>query len=127
MTPFVDASGVENLFELFSRTSPGVRRELIVRCKQSETLMSVHARRAEFAALDVAIYNYWVTREQPGRYETFHAKVLLSDHTKAYVGSSNMTEASLSFSMELGFVVGGNAAGLVASICESVKSITTPL
>lgn len=127
MTPFVDVSGADNLIELFSKTRPGVKRELIIRCKQSETLMSLSARRAEFVALDVAIYNYWITREPLGRYETFHAKVLLSDHAKAYVGSANMTEASLSFSMELGFMAEGKAARLVASICETVKSISTPL
>ncbi|WP_122890724.1 phospholipase D-like domain-containing protein [Burkholderia pseudomallei] len=127
MTPFVDESGVQHLIELFAKTGPGVRRELIVRSKIGETVKCINTRRAEFTALSVEIYNYWIPREPLGRYETFHAKVILSDHLKAYVGSSNMTEASLSYSMELGFMVEGRAAGLVARTCDTVKMISSRL
>lgn len=123
MTPFIDESGVQNLLELFARVADGAVRQLILRCRNNELPTAVAKRRDDFLSLKVAVHNYWLPRGQEGRYETFHAKLLLVDESKAYVGSSNMTEASLAFSMELGFLVEGKAAEMVAWMSESVRSI----
>ena len=46
--------------------------------------------------------NYALQRASGGR-ESFHAKVILADDCRAYVGSANVTGWSLDYSMELGF------------------------
>jgi len=42
---------------------------------------------AELSAHKVKIFDYFLPHE--GSYETFHAKLLLADDTRAYVGSAN--------------------------------------
>lgn len=127
MTPFVDDSGAQNLLELFARVADGALRQLVLRCKSNELPSAIAKRTDDFLLQKVAVHNYWLPREQEGRYETFHAKLLLVDDSRAYVGSSNMTESSLSYSMELGFLVEGKAAQLVAWMSEAVRSISPRL
>jgi hypothetical protein len=61
-----------------------------------------------------------------GAYETFHAKILLTDQNLAYVGSANMT-AFVRHSMELGIFTDGHAARVVACIVRGVERIATRL
>jgi len=65
-----------------------------------------------------------IARADGGR-ETFHAKAVLCDRTVAYLGSSNVTAASLEHSMELGVVLEGRAAAGVATVIDSVLYAAT--
>jgi phosphatidylserine/phosphatidylglycerophosphate/cardiolipin synthase-like enzyme len=56
--------------------------------------------------------------------ETFHAKAILSDNNKAYIGSSNFDKYSLENSMELGAYISGEPVRLVASIIKCILSIS---
>ena len=62
-----------------------------------------------------------------GGYETFHAKVILADDRMAYIGSANMTQASLSVSMELGALLKGNSVKTLGSVVDAILSIAPSL
>jgi hypothetical protein len=75
-------------------------------------------------ALGVEAYDY--TIEGSGGFETFHAKVALADNELAYVGSANMTVFAR-HSMDLGFLVEGRSARVVANVLRAVIKISAPI
>jgi phosphatidylserine/phosphatidylglycerophosphate/cardiolipin synthase-like enzyme len=121
LSPFVDATGAANLVGLFEATPPGVRRILITRCKDGIVPEVLQAVMPTLGGLGVQVHNYWLP--QSSGYETSHAKVVLSDGCRAYVGSANMTLASLAVSMELGTVVSGKSVQTVANVLEAILEI----
>ena len=70
--------------------------------------------------------NYSLPRSNTFGRETFHAKVVLCDSDTAYLGSSNMTSASLEHSMEMGVALRGRAAADVAVVVEAVMKAAQP-
>jgi phosphatidylserine/phosphatidylglycerophosphate/cardiolipin synthase-like enzyme len=58
--------------------------------------------------------------------ETFHAKLLIVDGVRAYVGSANMTGASFESSMELGVILSGEAARQLSRFVEVVVRCAKP-
>ena len=130
MTPFLDVKGAQWLRELFEVVPPNVERVLLLRSLES-------SERADYpvgypgiegwlTASAVRVFNYSIPRtDRPGR-ETFHAKVLLCDDHSAYVGSSNMTAASLEYSMEMGISVTGRAAAHVGVVLDAVLKSAQP-
>lgn len=121
LTPFIDAGGMANLIATFDATKSTVRRVLVTRCPDGVPQPVLSAELAKLTAMGVAVHNYWLSR--PWGYETFHAKVFLADATRAYLGSANMTQASLSVSMELGALLNGRSAQTLASVVDAVLSI----
>lgn len=127
MTPFLDTHGAEWVCGLFERTAPQVRRELIVRYATSASHpnfpagLSISGTRLK--ELGVAIFDYALPREGGKGVETFHAKLVLADAARAYVGSSNMTWGSLEHSMELGIVVAGATAKRLAILTDAIIKI----
>lgn len=123
MTPFLDSKGAFWLQELLSCTSPDVECVLILRSLESK------ARRDYPIGYDsiyawlgnhrVRVFNYSIPKEEGCR-ETFHAKVVLCDRSAAYLGSSNITAASLEHSMEMGVVLQGRGAARVADVIDAV-------
>lgn len=105
--------------------TPGVKRVLVTRCPYSEPVPALLAALPALAVLGVAVYNYWLPRA--GGYETFHAKVVLSDEHAAYIGSANMTQASLSLSMELGTFLKGSSVKTLASVLNAILDIAPKL
>jgi len=124
MTPFLDADGGAKLLELFRKVAPAVKKQLIIRCTNGVPPMSLQGIVAELEELNVVVANYWLPKGKPGAYETFHAKVILADSSRCYIGSANMTQASLAVSMELGFLVEGEAATKIGLVCDSILQIT---
>lgn len=125
MTPFVDNKGGAKLVELFSKVPHGSIKQLIIRSQAgapSPTLMNIQE---SLKKLDVQFFNYWISKDHPGTYETFHAKVVLSDSNRCYVGSANMTQSSFEYSMEMGFLVEGEAANKVSWMCDAIMKIST--
>jgi hypothetical protein len=75
------------------------------------------------AGIHVLAYNR-PTDEGEG-YETFHAKVVLADSCLAYVGSANLLAYARS-SLELGIVVDGKAAQVVATVVCAIERAAVP-
>jgi hypothetical protein len=128
MTPFFDSTGAAWLHELLSYVSPGVERTLILRSLEDNTRkdypFGFDAISPWLKAQGVLVFNYSIPRIQGGR-ETFHAKAVLCDRNAAYLGSSNVTAASLEHSMEMGVVLNGRAAAGVADVIDAVLATAT--
>lgn len=128
MTPFFDTTGADWLQELLSFVSPGVGRTLILRSLEDSTRKDYPAGIDAIApwlkAEKVGVFNYSIPRMGGGR-ETFHAKAVLCDRTAAYLGSSNVTAASLEHSMEMGVVLQGRAAASIADVIDGVLAAAT--
>lgn len=129
MTPFFDSTGATWLTELLSNVSPGVERILILRSLEDNTRkdypFGFDAISQWLKAEGVRVFNYSIPRMDGGR-ETFHAKAVLCDRSTAYLGSSNVTAASLEHSMEMGVVLEGRAAAGVAEVIDAVLAAATP-
>lgn len=121
MTPFVDVAGMTRILELFEATKTTVRRELIVRRPLPEALV---ARKAELQQLGVHVHDFRISRDDRPENETFHAKVVRIDTDECYVGSSNMTQWSFDYSLELGFHVRGQAGGRVSQVLDAVLAVS---
>lgn len=124
MTPFFDRKGAIWLQELFSASKPGVERVLILRTLESPKREDYPVGYDDIASWlkdgGVRVMNYSLPRSNTFGRETFHAKVVLCDRDTAYLGSSNMTSASLEHSMEMGVALKGRAAADVAVVLEAV-------
>ncbi len=129
MTPFFDSTGAAWLRELLSYARPGVERTLILRSLEDNTRkdypLGFDTISPWLKAQGVRVFNYSIPRMDGGR-ETFHAKAVLRDRSAAYLGSSNVTAASLEHSMEMGVVLEGKAAAGVAEVIDAVMAAATP-
>jgi phosphatidylserine/phosphatidylglycerophosphate/cardiolipin synthase-like enzyme len=129
MTPFFDSTGAAWLRELLSYVSREVERILILRSLEDNTRKDYPSGFDTISpwlkTQGVRVFNYSIPRMEGGR-ETFHAKVVLCDRSTAYLGSSNVTAASLEHSMEMGVVLEGRAAAGVAEVVDAVLAAATP-
>jgi hypothetical protein len=129
MTPFFDIKGAAWLQELFSFVQPGIERILILRSLEDPMRKDYPQGYGSIGLWlkeqSVRVFNYSIPRADGSGRETFHAKVLLCDSSVAYLGSSNITSASLEHSMEMGVALRGRAAADVATVLESVISAAT--
>lgn len=130
MTPFFDSTGAAWLKELLSYAPPEVERILILRSLEDNTRkdypFGFDSISPWLKAQGVRVFNYSIPRMDGGR-ETFHAKAVLCDRSAAYLGSSNVTAASLEHSMEMGVVLEGHAASTVAEVIDAVLAAATPM
>jgi hypothetical protein len=122
MTPFLNRDGLGFVLKLFELTR-ATRRLLIVR-QMGEARRTVVDAAAEVANLGIAAFDY--TLDAIGGFETFHAKVALADNDLAYVGAANMTLFSRN-SMELGVLVEGRAARVIANVIRAVTKVARPI
>ena len=126
MTPFVDELGAQTLVHLFEKTSPAVRRMLVIRSTPTGLPEAFLSASAALAQLGVRVLDYRLEREGGG-FETFHAKVVLADRHWAYVGSSNMNQWSLAYSMELGVSLKGRSAARIARVIDALSKVALPV
>ena len=98
-----------------------VSKELIVRRPFPEALANCMT---DLELLGVKIFDFRISREDRNENETFHAKVVRIDDNECYVGSSNMTQWSFNYSLELGFLVRGEAGRRVSRILDAVLSVS---
>jgi len=128
MTPFLDETGAKWAISLFSQTRPDVRREMILRFLGNPD-SDLYPRcfdwiRNDLRGLNVKVYDFAIPRDDsPEFFETFHAKVVCEDGSRAYVGSANLNRHSKETSMELGIVATGRAAERIGRILDKVKRI----
>lgn len=124
MTPFFDVKGATWLQELFSLTQDGVEHVLVLRSlenpKADDYPIGYDSIKDWLKENKIRVFNYSIPRIEGKGRETFHAKVLLCDQKTAYLGSSNMTSASIFHSMEMGVALSGRAAADVAVVIEAV-------
>lgn len=121
MTPFLDEPGMARVIELFECTQIHVTRELIIRRPIPDALIR---SRDALKELEVQVLDFRISREDAGEHETFHAKVVRVDDNECYVGSSNMTQWSFNYSLELGFLVRGEAGRRVSQILDAVQTVS---
>jgi len=124
MTPFVDDVGMGRIIELFESTNCKVARELIIRRPIPKSLIK---NESNLKRLGVSVYDFRISRDEAGEHETFHAKVVRCDDSECYVGSSNMTQWSFDYSLELGLLVRGEAGRRVSIILDAVQSVSIPV
>jgi phosphatidylserine/phosphatidylglycerophosphate/cardiolipin synthase-like enzyme len=128
MTPFLDTHGARWLGGLLRKVRPGIRTCVILRHLSSPSHSNypegLTALRDVLGSTGTEVLDYAISRGTGQRVETFHAKVVLADDDYAYVGSANMSKASLESSMELGILVRGKAARAVASVVEAIRTIS---
>lgn len=130
MTPFLDQRGGSILKTLLERAHDDVQITLILRN------LDRHERKDYPVGfpliLDwlrgrrVTVYDYSLEHFPGAPIETFHAKLLLVDGVRAYVGSANMTGASFESSMELGVILSGEAARQLSRFVEVVVRCAKP-
>lgn len=122
MTPFLNRDGLEFVQDLFVRTQAR-NRNLVVR-RPGDAARLVLDNAAPLSALGVQAFDYTIEAEDG--FETFHAKVALADNELAYVGSANMTVFARQ-SMDLGILVEGRSARVVANVLRAVIRISVPI
>jgi phosphatidylserine/phosphatidylglycerophosphate/cardiolipin synthase-like enzyme len=130
MTPFLDVKGAQWLQELLTSVAPGVERVLVLRMLDDPTRSDYPVGYDHLApwlkSEGVKVFNYALIKAGGFSRETFHAKVVLCDESSAYIGSSNMTAASLEHSIEMGVVLSGKAALRVGDVVDAVIASAVP-
>jgi len=125
LTPFLDDVGGKIVLKLFSGAAPKVRKQLILRSTSDGTPQPGFLLiQDELEALGVETFNFRIEKEEGN--ETFHAKVVLADKHRAYVGSSNMNKWSFQYSLELGLLVTGRAASRVGQVVDAILKVSLP-
>jgi hypothetical protein len=127
VSPFLDNEGLEWIGHLFEASAhKDVERTLIVRGRDEKELEVLRAHQLRLATCGAKILTYAISHD-PGlrtpTLETFHAKILLADANRAYIGSANMNRWSRDFSMECGVIISGPCVKPVATLVEAVMSI----
>jgi len=128
ISPFLDREGLEWIGQLFEATAKkSIERIMIVRGRdQTETDVLIK-HHSQLATWGVDILTYAISHDPAFRspaIETFHAKILLADGNKAYIGSANMTRWSRDFSMECGVILRGPSVKPVATLVEAMIKIS---
>ena len=122
MTPFLNPDGLRHAATLFAQTRAPHRRLIVRSAGEAARIVLDHA--AELSAISVEAFDY--TIDFGDGFETFHAKVALADSDLAYVGSANMTVFAR-HSMDLGILVEGRSARVIANVVRAVLRIAKPL
>jgi phosphatidylserine/phosphatidylglycerophosphate/cardiolipin synthase-like enzyme len=130
ISPFLDDEGLQWIGQLFDATAARpIQRTLIARGRDAKESEVLRSHQHELVAKDVKILIYAITHDPALRsvpIETFHAKILLADFDKAYIGSSNMNRWSRDFSMECGVVIRGPGARPAATLVDALLRISEP-
>jgi hypothetical protein len=130
LSPFLDEYGMEWAEELFAATELATSKVLIVRGIDPSSVRALLSRRSSLKATGVRLLRYAIEHERTEReavLESFHAKIILSDSHRAYIGSSNMNRASRDISLECGVTINGPAVRPVVTLVDSIISVASPL
>jgi phosphatidylserine/phosphatidylglycerophosphate/cardiolipin synthase-like enzyme len=130
MTPFLDKPGAGILKTLLERTRDGIEIVLVLRYldrPDRNDYPDGYAWLAEWLrGRGVLVFNYSLQHSPDTPIETFHAKLVLADGARAYVGSVNMTRSSFENSVELGVIVSGAAARQLEHFIDAVLRCAHP-
>jgi phosphatidylserine/phosphatidylglycerophosphate/cardiolipin synthase-like enzyme len=130
MTPFLDLRGGTILKTLLERTEDDVQITLILRNlgrpERKDYPVGLPPMLDWLRGRRVTVCDYSLEPFPGAPIETFHAKLLIVDGVRAYVGSANMTGASFESSMELGVILSGEAARQLSRFVEVVIRCAKP-
>lgn len=73
-----------------------------------------------FLASNVELYEY-IDEET---WETFHAKVVIADQKRAYLGTANVTGTGFLTNLELGVLLSGTDVSALVTLCDSLRNST---
>ena len=130
VSPFLDDEGLRWISALFEAARGATERLLIVRGRDDTELSVLRSHAQALAGWDARILSYAVAHDPAVRapvIETFHAKILVADDNRAYIGSANMNRWSRDVSMECGVIVSGPCVRTVATMVDAIVSIAEPL
>ena len=85
------------------------------------------SQQSRLSCLGIKVFSYAIAHDPALRspaVQTFHAKILLADNDKAYIGSANMTRWSRNFSTECGVIVKGPSVRPVATLIEAILKVS---
>lgn len=126
-SPFLDDEGLRWIGALFEASARNkIERVLVVRGRDETELDVLRAHRARLALWDAQVLTYAIEHDPALRkptIETFHAKILLADGDRAYIGSANMNRWSRDFSMECGVIIGGPCVRPVATLVDAMIAV----
>ena len=130
VSPFLDKEGLEWIGQLFGATEKKpIKRTMILRGRDQEEGDVLRGNELQLPPWNVNILGYAISHDPALRnpsIETFHAKIILADDDKAYIGSSNMTRSSRDCSMECGVILRGPCVKPVATLVEAMIRIGNP-
>ena len=130
VSPFLDREGMQWIRQLFEAPrGKSLERIMIVRARDEAEIEAMMSVRGWLSDNSITVLSYAIMHDRAARtamLETFHAKIILADNDKAYVGSSNMTRWSRDFSMECGVILRGPAVKPVATLVEAIIQIGSP-
>jgi phosphatidylserine/phosphatidylglycerophosphate/cardiolipin synthase-like enzyme len=121
LTPFANVSGLAFVADLFRRSAAS-ERVLVIRHRSARGAYA--ACQSELASLGIDVRDYTVAHDNG--YETFHAKVVLADNARAYVGSANMLHYAR-HSLELGVLLEGRGVEVLAAAVRAIVSCAARL
>lgn len=131
VSPFLDSEGLQWIGQLFETTAgQPIDRILVVRGRDRVEVETLSSRQSQLSSLHIKFLSYAITHDHALRspaVETFHAKILLTDSDKAYIGSANMTRWSRDFSMECGVILKGPSVRPVATLVEAILKVSQEL
>jgi phosphatidylserine/phosphatidylglycerophosphate/cardiolipin synthase-like enzyme len=130
MTPFLDVRGSVILKTLLDRAQNDVQVTIILRNlgrpERKDYPVGFPLILDWLRKRHVAVFDYSLENSPGAPIETFHAKLLIADGVRAYVGSANMTGASFESSMEMGVILSGEAARQLSRFVEVVVRCAKP-
>lgn len=130
VSPFLDEEGLGWITALFEAARGATERLLIVRGRDETELSVLRSHAQALIGWNARILAYAVVHDPAVRspvVETFHAKILVADDNRAYIGSANMNRWSRDVSMECGVIVSGPSVKPVATLIDAIVSIAERL
>lgn len=126
ISPFLDDEGLRWITALFESARRATERVLIVRGRDEAEHRVLRSHHAALSAWNARVLTYAIAHDPALRnptIETFHAKILLADVDRAYIGSANMNRWSRDVSMECGVIVSGPCVRPVASLVDAMIAV----
>lgn len=115
-TPFVNDPGMAFVLDLFGQTK-ATERVLVLRVRGHLTKQTLANSVGALSAMGVTVMDYAVVHDDG--FETFHAKAIVADGSRAYVGSANMLLYEKQ-SLELGVLIEGIGVDVVTTALRAV-------
>jgi phosphatidylserine/phosphatidylglycerophosphate/cardiolipin synthase-like enzyme len=110
VTPFFTRFGVDVFVDhLAQATNRGVHVTVLTRDVAGGSENTEHVRRIYETVTDSGNRRHLSLSEYASDHGRLHAKALISDNEKAYVGSANFTNYSLKSAIEIGLILQGSA------------------
>jgi phosphatidylserine/phosphatidylglycerophosphate/cardiolipin synthase-like enzyme len=125
LSPYWRMDGVRSLLSTAGRTSyAGVKVRVFTR---TAALMSADDRTAFIFFIDRmrasgAVVQAFTPKAMGGMTPFLHAKLIIADSTKAYVGSANFTNSGLDHGIEAGVLVEGEVAHAFAQWVNAIET-----